>query len=64
MAIDIMATRKALTTLSITPGDAQQLTETAMAKGSATGYREDGPLGGVLISVHHAGHGMFMVELH
>jgi hypothetical protein len=64
MAIAALAALAALETLTITPGDAQVLVSTAQEKGSATGYREDGPLAGVMITVHYAGGGMFLVELH
>jgi hypothetical protein len=64
MAISHKATTDALQVLGITPGDSSRLAATAADKGQATGYREDGPLGGVLLTVHHVGNGMYWIEVH
>ena len=64
MAISSKAAQNVLTTLTIAPGQAAKLVALASTEGWATGTRSDGPMCGILVTVHHAGNSLFIVEVH
>jgi hypothetical protein len=66
MAISAETAQKLSESLGLSQRDMTELRESAVKNGSATGYTdvEGSPMCGVLITVHHAGDGKFMIELH